>query len=47
MGKDDSKAKHGGQGCQYHAKERKENKDGSLLNCHLREIVIWFQIQQN
>jgi len=40
MGKDDSKAKHGGQGCQYHAKERKENKDGSLLNCHLREIVI-------
>lgn len=40
MGKDYSKAKHGGQACQYHAKERKQNKDPSLLNSHLRKILI-------
>jgi len=42
MGKDDSKVKHAGQGCQCHAKERKKKKDVHvlLLNCQLRNIVI-------
>lgn len=40
MEKDVSKAKHVGQSCQCHAKERKKKKDACILNCQLRNTVI-------
>ena len=42
MGKDYSKSKHAGQGCQCLAKELKKKKGVHVLlsNCQLRNIVI-------